>query len=92
LDGANCSRLHNRVESLILINAWTLLEPVKNPTGLVPLECPIGLELVFEDPLVDDNICATGAWNQVPSTIGLEDGILFLCSRPLMRISKGGPN
>jgi hypothetical protein len=33
---------------------------MKNLAGLIPLECPIGLELVLEDPLVGDNIGAAG--------------------------------
>jgi hypothetical protein len=59
-DGENSHMLHNGVESLIIIDAGTLHEPVKNSTGLVPLECPVGLELVFEDPLASDNIGVAG--------------------------------
>jgi hypothetical protein len=83
--------LHNEAKSLIIINAKMLCEPAKNPTGLVPLKCPISLELVFKYPLVSDNIGATGAQNQVPSVVGHEGDILFLHSRPTMRIDEGGP-
>jgi hypothetical protein len=44
---------------------------------LIPLECPISIELVLEDPLVGDNIDAVGARNQVTSVIGHESGVLF---------------
>jgi hypothetical protein len=47
---------HKGAKSLIIIDAGMLREPVKNPSGLVPLECPIGLELVLEYPLAGDNI------------------------------------
>jgi hypothetical protein len=47
---------HKGAKSLITIDAGMLREPMKNPSGLVPLECPIGLELVLEDPLAGDNI------------------------------------
>jgi hypothetical protein len=65
---------------------------MKNPADLVPLECPIGLELVFEDQLVVDNISTMGAQNQVPSVVRHEDDILFLNSRPPMKISEGDLN
>jgi hypothetical protein len=80
------------VESLIIIDAGTLCESVKNSVSLVPLKCPVALELVLEYPLIDDNIGAAGAWNQVPSVIGHESGVLFLHNRPPIRIGEGGPN
>jgi hypothetical protein len=88
----NCHRLHNGAEALIIIDVGTLCEPAKNPSGLVPLRCSVGLELVLEDPLVSDNIGAAGAQNQVPSVVGHESGILFLHSCLPMRIGEGGPN
>jgi hypothetical protein len=69
-----------------------LREPTKNPSSLVPLECPIGLELVLEDSLASDSIGFAEARNQVPSVIGNESGILFLHSHPSMRIDEGGLN
>jgi hypothetical protein len=36
---------------------------VKNPMGLIHLECLIGLKLVFENPLAGDNIGTVEAWN-----------------------------
>jgi hypothetical protein len=91
-DNVNYHGLHNRAKGLIVIDAEMMREPVKNASSLAPLECPIGLELVLEDPLVRDNIGATGARNQVTSVVGHESGILFLHSHPPMRIGEGGPN
>jgi hypothetical protein len=48
------------VESLIIIDAGTLCESVKNSVSLVPLKCPVALELVLEYPLIGDNIGAAG--------------------------------
>jgi hypothetical protein len=62
-DGENSHMLHNGVESLIIIDAGTLHEPVKNSTGLVPLECPVGLELMIKNSLAGDNIGAAGSQN-----------------------------
>jgi hypothetical protein len=91
-DGANHHGLHNGTESLIIINTETLCELAKNPTCLVPLECPISFEHVLEYPLASDNIGTAGAQNQVTSAVGHEGGILFLHSRPPMRISEGSLN
>jgi hypothetical protein len=91
-DGVNYRGLHNGAECLITIDAGTLCELTKNLLSLVPLECPVGLELVSEDPLVYNNFGAVGAQNQVPSVVGHESGILFLHSRPPMRIGEGGLN
>jgi hypothetical protein len=91
-DGANCHELHNGAESLIIINVGMLHEHVKTLASFVPLECPIDLELVLEDPLVGDNISATGVQNQVPIVVGHESGTLFLHSRPPMRKGEGEPN
>jgi hypothetical protein len=55
--------LHNRAKSFIIIDAGMLRDPVKNPTDLVPLECAVDVELVFEDPLVGDNIHIARVWN-----------------------------
>jgi hypothetical protein len=50
---------------------------MKNLVGLVPLKCPVGLELVFGYSLAGDNIGAAGARNQVPSAVGHEGDILL---------------
>jgi hypothetical protein len=83
---------HNLAKSLIIIDVRMLCEPTKNLASLVPPECLVGLEHVFEDPLVDDNISTTRARNQVPSAIGHEGGVLFLHSHPPMRINEGSSN
>jgi hypothetical protein len=66
---ADGGRLDQRAECLIIVDVGTLHEPAKNPTGLVPLECPISIELVLEYPLAGDNIDAAGVRNQVPSAV-----------------------
>jgi hypothetical protein len=59
---ANSSGLHNRAESLIVVNTWALGESTKNPARLVALERTVCLELVFEDPLASHHIGAR--WSQ----------------------------
>jgi hypothetical protein len=62
----NYCGLHNGAESLIIIDAGMLREPAKNQANLVPLECPIGLELVLEYPFAGDNIGAAGGVEPSP--------------------------
>jgi hypothetical protein len=66
------SRASQWVECLIIIDAGTLREPTKNPSGFVPLKCTTNLKLVFKDPLAGDNIGDVVARNQVPSVVGHE--------------------
>jgi hypothetical protein len=77
-DGANRCGLHNRAESVIIIDAGAMCEPAKNPLGHVPLECPVSLELVLEYPLIGDNIGIVGAWNQFPSVVWYGGDVLFI--------------
>jgi hypothetical protein len=88
----NYRGLHNGTEGLIIINAGTLHEPTKNPSSLVPLECPIDPKPLLEDPLADVNIGVAGVQNQVSNVIGHESGILFHHSRRPMRIGEGSQN
>jgi hypothetical protein len=81
-DGTDCRGLHNGDESLIIIDTGMLREPTKNPAGLVPLECPVGLELVLKIHLP---VTTLAPWGHASS-------VLFLHCRPPMWISEGGPN
>lgn len=49
---ANVRWFDHRTEGLSKIDTWALSESTKNPTRLVPLERPVSVELVLEDPFV----------------------------------------
>jgi hypothetical protein len=49
-------RLHNRAESLIVVNPGVLRETLEDLASLVAIKHPIGEELVLEDPLDDDDV------------------------------------
>jgi hypothetical protein len=51
-------RLDNRAESLIVVYAEPLGGVAENLASLVPFQCTIRVELVFEDPLVGDEVGA----------------------------------
>jgi hypothetical protein len=90
--------LHNGAKSLIIIDAGRLHEPAKNPAGLVPLECPIGLELILEYPLTGDNIGA--AEHGTKSQVSLDRRVAYSSSiapanddrrgRPKLTLGRGG--
>ena len=79
-DSAHGSRLHNRAESLIIINPWTLSKATEHPTSLVSLQRAMCLEFVLEYPLVGDNIGLRRTWNQIPRVIS-QQSIEFLLHR-----------
>jgi hypothetical protein len=47
-----------------------------DPTGLVPINAPIFLEFVTEDPLAADYVGAMGTRNELPRVVG-DQGIEF---------------
>jgi hypothetical protein len=55
---ADCHLLDNRAKSLVVVDVGVLSEAMKNPACLVAFQCPIGLKLVFGDPLYSDNVGA----------------------------------
>jgi hypothetical protein len=67
-------------EGLIIVNAWTLSEAPKNPTGFVALEGAICLELVLEHPLASHHIGLRRPWNEIPSVVGKKCRELLLHS------------
>jgi len=55
-DCPHSSGLHNPAENLIEIHARPLGETPKNLASLIPLQGPVGGELVLEDPLVRHHV------------------------------------
>lgn len=81
-DGADCGRLDDGAEDLVEVDAVELGEAAKDPASLVPIQTAVGLELVVEDPLASDDIGTVWAGDQVPCTVGLQRGELFLLGGP----------
>jgi hypothetical protein len=55
-DSVDCRWFDNRDEGLVMVNASRLGEAMNNPVHLVSNQSPIGVELVFEQPLIGDDI------------------------------------
>jgi hypothetical protein len=65
----NHSWLYHWTECLRKIHTWALGESSKNPTRLVPLQCPVGIELVFEDPFACHHVGMRWSRHEIPSVI-----------------------
>jgi hypothetical protein len=84
----NSGRFYNRAESLIVVDSGALSETPKDPTALVAITGPVGMELVREDPLTNDNIGALRLGNQLLGPIADQGTVLFLHSHTPMGIGK----
>lgn len=62
-DGANSSWLDHRAESPVVVDTEPLGEATKDPACLVPFQCAVRVELVFEDPFAGDDVGASRARN-----------------------------
>jgi hypothetical protein len=87
--GCHSGQLQNWIESLIVVNPGAPRETSEDPASLVAIKCPIREEPVREDPLIDDNIGATGSRNKFPCPIA-HLGPVLLHSRASIRIDEGG--
>jgi hypothetical protein len=76
-NGVDRSRLDHRDEGLIVVDAESLGEAVKNSTSLVPFQGAIGIELVLENPLVGDDVGSNGARDKIPGVVGDQDSKFF---------------
>jgi hypothetical protein len=85
---ANGGRFHNRVESLVVVNPGALSETPEDPASLVAIKGPVGTKVVCEDPLVGDDIGATGPGDKLPGPIAHQGLVLVLHSRAPIGVDK----
>jgi hypothetical protein len=90
--GADCGRLDHRAEGLIVVNAGSLGEAVKDPVSLVPLQGTVGVELVLDNPFVGDDVGANGVRDKCPCVVGYHGSKLFIHGSMPVRIDEGGAN
>jgi hypothetical protein len=86
---ADGDQFYNWPESLIVVHSRALSEVSENSASLVAVESSIGEEIMCEDPLISDDIEATGPENKLPCPIA-HQGLILLHSRAPVRIDKGG--
>jgi hypothetical protein len=58
--GADRGRLDHRAEGIIIVDAGSLGEAMKDPASLVPLQRAIGVELVYKNPFTVMTLEPTG--------------------------------
>jgi hypothetical protein len=87
--GLRRNNVHNRTESLIVVDSGALSEILKDLVSLVAIEGPVSTELVCEDPFASDDVGALRLWNKVPCPITHQGPIVILHSRAPIGIGKG---
>jgi hypothetical protein len=81
-------RFQNWIESLVVVHSGVLSKAPENPASLVAIKSPIREKLVCEDPLVSDDVGATGPRNKFSYPIA-HQGPILLHSRTPVQIGKG---
>jgi hypothetical protein len=76
----NGGRFHNRAESLIVVDPEALTETPEDLANLVAIKGSVGMKLVCEDPLVVDDVGATGPGEKLPGPIAHQGPVLVLHS------------
>jgi hypothetical protein len=89
-DGADRGRLDHRAEGLIVVNAGSLGEAVKNPASLVPFQGAVGIKLVLKNSLTGDDVGANGARDKIPGVVGDQGSKFFFHSMTPIWIDEGG--
>jgi hypothetical protein len=87
---ANRGRLDHRAECLIVVDAGSLGEAVKNPTSIVLVQGAVKIELVLENPLADDDVGANRTRDKISCVVGDQGNKLFFHGATLVRIDEGG--
>jgi hypothetical protein len=88
--GVDRGQLNHRAEGLIVVNAGSLDEAVKNPTNLVPFQGAIGIKLVLENPLADEDVGANGVRDKIPGVVDDQGSKFFFHAMAPIRINEGG--
>jgi hypothetical protein len=88
--GANHGRLDHRAEGLIVIDAWSLGEAMKDLASLVLLQRTVGVELVHENPFVGDDVGTNGVRDKITRVAGNQGSKLFFHGVVPVRIDDGG--
>jgi hypothetical protein len=85
----DCDRLDHRTEGLIVIDARSLGEAAKDPVSLVPFQRVVRVELVLENPFVDDGVGANGARDKISGVVGDQGNKFFFHDAVSVQIDEG---
>jgi hypothetical protein len=87
--GADRCRLDHRAKGLIIVNAESLGEAVKDIARLVPFQRAVGVELVLENSFIGDGIGANGVRDKITGVVGDQGSKLFFHGAAPIRIDEG---
>jgi hypothetical protein len=84
----NGGRFHNWTESLIVVDPGALSETLEDSASLVAIKGPIDTKLVHKNPLVSDDVGATGLGDKFSGPIAHQGPIRILHSHAPIGIGK----
>jgi hypothetical protein len=84
----NGGRFHNRTESLVVVDPGALSETPEDSASLVAIKGPVGTKLVHKNPLVSDDVGATGLGDKFSGLIAHQGPILILHSHAPIGVGK----
>jgi hypothetical protein len=87
---ADSGRLDHRAEGLIVVDAGSLGEVVKNPTNLVLVQGAVRIELVLENLLACDDVGVNRTRDKIIGVAGDQGSKLFFHGAMPVRIGSGG--
>jgi hypothetical protein len=87
--GAEHGWLDHRAEGLIVVDAESLGEAVKDPTSLVLFQGSIGVELVLEDLFTGDDVGANKVRDKIPGVVGDQGNKFFFHGVVPLQIDEG---
>uniref|UniRef100_A0A0A9DAU1 Uncharacterized protein n=1 Tax=Arundo donax TaxID=35708 RepID=A0A0A9DAU1_ARUDO len=90
-NNSDCSRLHHRNESLIIIDTRLLRVSTNNPPSLVMSERTIGVKFVLEYPIARNDISTRRSRHKFPSLVVNKSLEFIRHSHSPIRISKSTP-
>lgn len=67
---AHCHQFDNGTVRLAIVDARVLSEAAHHPSHLVPIEAPVFLEFVTEDPFAADDVRSRWTRNEFPGVVG----------------------
>jgi hypothetical protein len=88
--GVDRGRLDHWAEGLIVVDARSLGEAMKNAMSFVPFQGAIGIELVLENSLTGNDIGANGVRDKILGVVGDQGSKFFFHRMAPIQIDEGG--
>jgi hypothetical protein len=89
---ADRGQLDHRIECLIVVNAGSLGEAVKDAASLIPFQRAIRVELVLENTFASDDIGANGTRDKVLGVVGDQGSKFLFHGAAPVQIDEGSVN